>query len=434
VTSRIALRIYVLGVLQFLVVLGAMEATRILSVHRPPPFGERQARYVVEDLARVWDDRPALEREVDRIARTLDWTVSVRDASGAVLAHVDPPPAEGHPRYSPFTRMTVPIPLSGGRAGVLEYDMHPAAPPPGMSYPFVLVLVLLVVGVTTFLTARSVTQPLAAITDATRAFGRGELEARTRLRRKDEIGAVADAFDDMADRVVRLLLSEREMLANVSHELRTPLARIRVAVDLASEAEPQVAIQSFKDIAEDLAELERIVNDVLTAARLAHQRADPRSPALKLQREHVDLRALLDKAATRFAAYHPARTLRVELADDLPTIHADPVFLRRVVDNLLHNAEKYSRASGAPIHLSARREGNDVVVEVRDRGVGMSEEDRARVFEPFYRADRSRSRSTGGIGLGLALAKGVVEAHGGTIAFESTLGKGTVARVRLPTS
>ena len=431
VKSRIALRFILLGLFQFLIVFGAMEGTKMIEQKWIPPFGSKQATFLAEDLSRVWDDEPAFREEVQRAATVLDWGVEVHDENGAMRARALPPP--DHDNAPPRPRAHTAIRLKNGRTATLYYDVYPPARMPGLRYPTLVVLVLCIVGISAFLTARSVTKPLADLSSAARSFGDGKLDARARMKRKDEIGDVANAFDDMADRIARLLLAERELLANVSHELRTPLARIRVALDLANEAELAVAVESLKDIAEDLAELERLVDDVLAAARLAHQAGSPASSPLPVRKEPIELRSLLDKAVQKFSGAHPARKLAVDLPDELPIVQGDPVLLRRVFDNLLDNANKYTTGTdGDGIALRAKKESDVVLVEIQDHGIGIAKDDLARVFEPFFRADRSRTRATGGLGLGLALVKRVVDAHGGKIDFESEVGEGTTARVRLP--
>lgn len=311
--------------------------------------------------------------------------------------------------------------------------LGPPGPLAGFPVGYLALVVLAVVGVASFITARSLTRPLAELSEVARAFGRGKLDARARMKRRDEIGELARTFDEMAERIGKLLLAERELLANVSHELRTPLARIRVALDLANEAGDGDVDPSLGEIAQDLAELERIVDDVLAAARLALQE-EGRGPdsTLPMRAETIDPGALLERSVARFRAAHPARRLEVEVEAELPRLRADAVLLRRVVDNLLDNANKYTEDDDAPITLRARRAGSDLVVVVEDKGVGVAPEDLQRLFEPFFRADRSRTRATGGLGLGLALARRVVEAHGGTIRLTSELGRGTVAEVVLP--
>ena len=131
-------------------------------------------------------------------------------------------------------------------------------------------------------------------------------------------------------------------------------------------------------------------------------------------------------------ARHADRPLTVTVADKLPAIDADPVLFRRVVDNLLENAHKYTPDRSSPIELSISRDGDRVSFVVKDKGIGISAEDLPRVFTPFFRGDRSRSRETGGVGLGLTLAKRIVEAHRGTIDVASEVGSGTTVRVRVP--
>lgn len=278
--------------------------------------------------------------------------------------------------------------------------------------------------------ARSVTAPLAGLSSLARRFGKGDLTARFRSRRRDEIGALGRAFDDMADRIAALRRSEKELLANVSHELRTPLARIRLALELVTDGDRDKASSYLTDIAEDLAELERLLDDVLSAARLDLARDSAGDAVPPLHVESLSARALVEAAAHRFLVRYPERGLTCEIPSDLPLIEADPV-LRRVFDNLLDNARKFSEA---PVELSARvtDDGAELVVEVADRGIGVSAADQPRIFEPFFRSDPSRTRATGGVGLGLVVVRRIVEAHHGKIELHSELGVGSRFSVTLP--
>jgi signal transduction histidine kinase len=320
----------------------------------------------------------------------------------------------------------------------LPPDMH--SPPPGdpgrpSPWPPVLTFLfsgLVIVGVGSFLTARWIVRPLESISRAARALGAGDLSVRARLERSDELGEVGRAFDEMAERVQTLLLAERELLANVSHELRTPLARLRVALDIAGEAGADAGRLSMAEMATDLAEIEAIVDDILTAARLDIEQGRTGTPKLALHLEEVSPRAICERAAERFRARHPGRPLEVT-AGDTAHVVADPVLLRRVLDNLLENADKYSPDPTDRVTLRAATiEAGKVVFEVADLGIGIPPADLPRVFDAFFRGDRSRARSTGGVGLGLTLAKRIVDAHGGAIEIASRPAAGTTVRVTLP--
>ena len=233
-------------------------------------------------------------------------------------------------------------------------------------------------------------------------------------------------------RIQRMLNAEKELLANVSHELRTPLARIRVALDLASEGDAEAARASLAEIAVDLGELETLLDDVLTSTRLELSGAGPPDAGLPMHPEETAPEDLVAKAVERFRAAHPKRELVVTVAQGLPKVLADPMLMRRVLDNLLQNAHKYTPDLAAPIRVTAAADQGGVELAVEDKGQGIAAEDLEHVFTPFFRADRSRSRGTGGVGLGLTLAKRIVEAHHGTIAISSKPGVGTNVRVHLP--
>jgi len=148
---------------------------------------------------------------------------------------------------------------------------------------------------------------------------------------------------------------------------------------------------------------------------------------LRLRLAEVDLGALLRHSISRAVEAHPEREFVLDSPENLPVLHADPALLRRLFDNLLENAQKYSTGT---VFVRARDEGRTRVVQVEDTGIGIERADLERVFEPFFRTDRSRQRTTGGTGLGLALCRRIAELHRGSIAAESGGGKTTVT-VRL---
>ncbi|MBL8719065.1 MAG: HAMP domain-containing histidine kinase [Myxococcales bacterium] len=416
---RLAWQIYLVGVVIAVVVLGSfITVARALG----PTVRPTTPPLVTEILSGV-ERREDLPAAVDRLRTSYNLAISVRDKSGALIA--------GEASVPKGVRtVTQPI-RTGPAAGALVTVAYP--PPPTFTarlwITLAFVLVFLVFG--TLGVARWLDRPLTAIAGAARAFGSGELSARVKLERKDEFGQVAHAFDEMADRVEQLLRTERELLANVSHELRTPLARIRTALDIATEGDPTTAQAMLGEIDEDLGELQRLVEDVLTTARLdlEARRAGESLPPLRVARATVA--ELVVQAVNRLTTAHPDTRVEVDLESNLPALEVDGMLVRRVIGNLLENARRYGPAKG-PIELRARAETGKVRLEIEDHGMGMTAEDGDRAFTPFFRAEASRTRAKGGLGLGLTLAKRIVEAHGGNIGLTSELGVGTTVFVELP--
>jgi two-component system, OmpR family, sensor kinase len=293
-----------------------------------------------------------------------------------------------------------------------------------------LIIGFIVLGVGALITARWILRPVEKLSQTANAIGSGDLQARSLITRDDEIGVLGNQLDDMARRLELLVASERELLANVAHELRTPLSRISVALDLAAEGDGKRARASLEDIAVDVAELETIVDDILTAMRLESGRATE----LPLRRQSVEPAQIATTAAERLRSRHSDRPIELDIAPGLPTIDVDPALFRRIIDNLLENAHKYTPDHVAPIELRVTEAGRDVVFEVHDRGVGIAAEDLPHVFTAFFRSDRSRSRQSGegGVGLGLTLSRRIAVAHGGQISIDSELGKGTIVRLSVP--
>ncbi|HXX69525.1 MAG TPA: HAMP domain-containing sensor histidine kinase [Polyangiaceae bacterium] len=436
---RLAVRVYLIGLAQIAVV--AAGAHVLWSAMLPPelPQPATLARYVSDRILDAVGDPVALSREVAR-ARNVVATIDIFDEAGAVVLNGSRPgapqcwtamPADGaittvSESYC-LARRTV---LRDGRAAYVSVKV-PAWPPLSRVVPVMLSVPLVIIAISSLILGRMLSRPMQRISAAARAFGAGKLGVRVALERDDEVGEVARAFDDMAERVADLLRAERELMANISHELRTPLARIRVALDLAAEGDSEVARESLKDIAADLEELEKLIGDVLTVARLDLSDASIVSSIPALRRQRVDVHDLVERAASRFRSRHPQRAFVVENTAEHAAVNGDPVLLRRVLDNLLENANKYSNRPEDGVELRADAQ-DGVCIRVVDHGIGIATDDLKRVFRPFFRADRSRNRATGGLGLGLVLVRRIVEAHGGRVHLESIVGQGTTAVVHLP--
>jgi signal transduction histidine kinase len=258
-------------------------------------------------------------------------------------------------------------------------------------------------------------QPVRELARGVRAVQSGNLDARVPEDGSDELAELARSFNEMTRSLRERLRARDQLLLDVSHELRSPLTRMRVALEM---TEPGSAVDSLR---EEVEALGKMVSEVLEGERLQSENGG-------LKPVHADLNALIREKIARFEETPPGVVLR---ESPLPPVPFDAERMRLVLRNLVENAIKHGKDSGRPVEVATRREGNFAVIEVRDGGPGVPEEEQRLIFEPFYRTDRSRS-GTPGYGLGLPLCKRIVEAHGGTIAFRSAPDEGTVVTVRLP--
>lgn len=241
------------------------------------------------------------------------------------------------------------------------------------------------------------------------------------------IGAVV-LFHDITE-LKRVDQMRRDFVANVSHELRTPLSILSGYLEMLVD-NPKI---SRDELARILPIMQRhstrlalLVDDLLSLAQLE-------SPGARLDLAMVNLRELFNNVALDWKEKLAAKGLRVvvEVDADAVTLCADETRLQEVLHNLLENALKYSRPNGR-IWLQAKRRHSEVVLSVKDEGIGIGKEDLPRIFERFFRADKARSRELGGTGLGLAIVKHIAQLHGGYVEAESELGRGAVIRVILP--
>ena len=387
------------------------------------------ARHIASLLGEYATDPAGLAARVRQLHDDLRLNVRVRGLDGRVIAAAGeplpplPPASEAEVRAGAadvlWMRPTGFVaalrqPGTGTLVGVVDA----ALPRPfGMAPPWRPIiwaaLALGLVAIATRPLAQRISRPLERLTTAARRLGSGDLTARVpaeahHARRADEIVELTRAFNEMAERVERLVRSEKELLANVSHELRSPLARIRLALDLLPR--DAAAAQRLGDVERDLAELDRLIEDVLTAARLD-------ATGLPAHLGVIDANAVLEEVAER-ARHDPligGLAVRVEKGPDV-RIAADGALLRRALWNLVENAAKYG---APPLTLSTARDGDRVTFTVADEGPGIAPGEREHVFAPFYRGEAARAAGRHGVGLGLTLAKRVAEVHGGTVTIDS---------------
>jgi two-component system phosphate regulon sensor histidine kinase PhoR len=261
-------------------------------------------------------------------------------------------------------------------------------------------------------------------------MARGNYGVRVKIPGKGEITRLAGSFNTMAEQVQRSNQVLRDFVANVSHDLRTPLTMVsgfsQALLDgTAGDSEVE---SSAEIIHEEAGKMQQLVEDLLQLTRLE-------SGLLTLDRQPLEVQSfvqrLLDRAQ-RMAGDRPIPQLENEVPPHLPRIQVDPMRFERALRNLLDNAMQYTPPDGT-VRVSARRAGRDQIeIAVTDTGVGIAPEHLPRIFERFYRTDKSRDRGQGHSGLGLAIVREIVEAHGGRVSAESTPGQGTVFRLTVP--
>ncbi len=283
--------------------------------------------------------------------------------------------------------------------------------------------VALVLGV---LIARALTQPLRELTVATRAVAAGDLAQQVAVRSQDELGELAHSFNQMSADLVRARDTRRQMTADIAHELRTPLSIILGHAEALHDGVLPPTQETFYIIHDEAQRLNRQIEDLRTLTL-----AD--AGELSLTRRLSAPGAMLERAAAAHAPHAAQKGISLELdvAPDLPEIDVDPDRMAQVISNLLDNALRYT-PSGQRVRLSALKGEKTVRLVIQDSGPGIAAEQLGRIFDRFYRADKSRQRDEGGSGLGLAIAKSLVLRHQGQIWAESQPGQGSAFIVELP--
>jgi two-component system sensor histidine kinase BaeS len=271
---------------------------------------------------------------------------------------------------------------------------------------------------------RRILSPLASLRAASARLAGGDLSARAPEKGPRELQELSSSFNEMAASLEQLFDARRELVAWASHDLRTPLASLRAMIealedDLAEPGEYLDAIRTQTDI------LSRLVEDLFELARID-------AGALTLELRDEPLGELVSRCVSSLDA--EARARDVELESRVPSnavVRIAPDKVERILMNLLANAVRHSPPNGE-VAVVVEPNSDHVVVAVEDTGDGLAAGASERMFDRFWRADESRARSSGGAGLGLAIARGLVQAHGGTIWAENRAGGGTRVAFTLP--
>ncbi len=278
------------------------------------------------------------------------------------------------------------------------------------------------------LLSRQFLRPLTELREAITGMRRGDLNQRVQVRTNDELGELAETFNQMSAQIHRADQLRQQMTADVAHDLRTPLMVINGYLEALCDGTLQPTQARFETMRQEALHLQRLIEDLRTLSL-----AD--AGELKLILQPVKANDLLRQVQQSFEplAQQQKVSLNVTPAEngDLPSIHVDQSRMAQVLGNLVTNALRYTPEGGS-VTLSARREGDYVQIAVQDTGSGIDPEKLPNIFERFYRTEGSRHQDGDESGLGLAIARSIVESHGGTIGATSIPGRGTAITINLP--
>jgi signal transduction histidine kinase len=298
-------------------------------------------------------------------------------------------------------------------------------------------LMLLFGGVAGVFLFRRLTRRLRSSKEVVEDFAQGRLDRRVTVESEDEIGQVGIAFNRMAETLSGHLdelrqsdRMRRELIANVSHDLRSPIALIRgylETLQLKGDAVTSEERAQYLDVAlKNAQRLGERVDALFELSKLNARQIEPKPEPFSITELVHDLVMQFEPSAAEHGV-----SLEADLPERLAIVKADIALTERALSNLIENALHYTPKGGA-VRVALEDEGSRVRVRVADTGPGIPEDELPRIFERFYRVEKSRSREEGGTGLGLAIAKKILDLHGSTLDVDSTVGKGTTFSFALP--
>ncbi|MGZ4812280.1 MAG: ATP-binding protein [Terriglobales bacterium] len=287
---------------------------------------------------------------------------------------------------------------------------------------------ILLSGLICYLLTLYLTRPILRLRQATHELSAGDLSARAPAeleRRRDELGELVSDFNQMANRIEQLMISQRQLISDISHELRSPLARLNVALGLARQRAGEEATSALDRIEREAERLNEMIGKLLSLARMQGAAGPP-------DKTHVRLDEIVKEVAEDAEFEAQERSCAVRMVGNIKcTAEGSPELLRSAVENVVRNAVRYT-ASGSEIEITLANHDSTAEITVRDHGPGVPDSELQNLFRPFYRVGNARERDTGGAGLGLAIADRAVRLHGGTVAAANAPGGGLVVKIRVP--
>ncbi len=332
------------------------------------------------------------------------------------LLNIDPSYSQPGLQVGRYHRHPFVIVDRGDWQVVVFYLHRPFGELPGWSFALLIGVVGAIIA-GSFMVVRRLFRPVKWLTEGVNEMALGHLDRQVPVHSTDELGELSKSFNAMAQRVRDMVQARDRLLVDVSHELRSPLTRMKLAVEFVQEEAPKRKLQ------EEIRELEAMVTELLEAERLDSQygglvltQTDVVSLVLEIiETDHV-LEPLVRLVASPTSVVLPLDRERVGL----------------VLGNIFQNAKKFSSLQSQPIEVRIETDSSSVQISIKDCGRGLSSEEQALIFEPFYRVDTSRTRKTGGYGLGLSLARKIMIAHKAELSLQSELGHGSTFTLRFP--
>ncbi|MEW6363801.1 MAG: HAMP domain-containing sensor histidine kinase [Acidobacteriota bacterium] len=268
------------------------------------------------------------------------------------------------------------------------------------------------------------THPLTQMTVATEEIARGKFDIRLDVNRSDEIGRLGRAITDMSTRLDRLIRSQKRLLSDVAHELGSPIARIQIGLGILQNTLDGAHQSKVQDVIDDVEHMSELVQELLAFSRAEVASAD---------RVHLEPLSLEEVATAVVGREGESGVdIRMNLEPGVRVV-ADRELLDRALANLVRNSIRYAGRSG-PVEISAKREGSNVIITIRDHGPGVPADSLEKLFEPFYRPEPARRRCTGGTGLGLAIVKTCITTCRGTVTAANLEPAGFAASIVLPSA
>lgn len=291
-----------------------------------------------------------------------------------------------------------------------------------------IILAIFVSGLICYLLSLYLTQPIRALSVAARSIAKGKLNTRVGHflgHNKDEIDALSDEFNSMAEQLEELINSKERLLKDISHELCSPLSRLQLAIELGRNKTSHLADVEFNRMELECERLNALIREILEFARLDKSTAT-------LSKESISLPDILNDIIldANFEFKSHGKSVEIGVMETC-IFNADEKLIRRAVENILRNALHYS-PENKPVRLSLYQDNESVYIDIEDEGPGVPEDQLATIFNPFYRVDAAREKRTGGYGLGLAIASQAITLHHGKIIASNKPSGGLLVKMILP--